>query len=107
MTITTPAAPAVNFIDELRAWLAENWDPDLSVANWWERLGRAGWAAPILPVDCYGRGLSRGDSIRVAQAIADFGALGAPAGLGLGLAAPTIATHGTREQVERFVRDIV
>ncbi len=32
---------------------------------------------------------------------------GAPGGLGLLLAAPTIATHGTPEQVERYVRDIV
>ena len=41
------------------------------------------------------------------QAIAAFGALGAPGGLGLLLAAPTIATHGTPEQIEEFVRPIV
>ena len=41
------------------------------------------------------------------QTIAEFGALGAPGGLGLLLAAPTIATHGTQEQIERYVRDIV
>src|SRR5439155_18786974 len=40
-------------------------------------------------------------------AIADFGALGPPGGLGLLLAAPTIATHGTAEQKERYIRDIV
>ena len=28
--------------DEVRAWLAENWDPDLTVAEWWERLMRSG-----------------------------------------------------------------
>ncbi len=43
----------------------------------------------------------------VQQAIADHGALGAPGGLGLLLAAPTIATHGTPEQVEEYVRPIV
>ena len=31
----------------------------------------------------------------------------APGGLGMLLAAPTIATHGTPEKVERFVRPIV
>ncbi|MGH9274353.1 MAG: acyl-CoA dehydrogenase family protein, partial [Acidimicrobiales bacterium] len=36
-----------------------------------------------------------------------FGALGAPAGLGLMLAAPTIATHATQEQIDVYVRDIV
>ena len=24
--------------EEVRAWLAESWDPDLTVAEWWERL---------------------------------------------------------------------
>jgi alkylation response protein AidB-like acyl-CoA dehydrogenase len=107
MTSTMPARTTIDPIDELHDWLEENWDPDLTVAAWWERLGLAGWAAPILPVDCYGRGLSRGDTVRVVRAIAEFGALGAPIGLGLALAAPTIVTHGTREQVERYVRDIV
>ena len=41
------------------------------------------------------------------EAIRDYGALGPPGGLGLLLAAPTIVTHGTDEQRERFVRAIV
>ncbi|SRR5579875_194233 len=94
-------------IAELLGWLEENWDPDLTVAQWWERLGLAGWSAPMLPPDRYGRGLSRRDALRATRAIAAFGALGPPGGLGLGLAAPTIAIHGTPEQVERYVRDIV
>jgi alkylation response protein AidB-like acyl-CoA dehydrogenase len=94
-------------MDELQSWLEESWDPDLTVGEWWERLGMAGWAAPLLPVDCYGRGLSRGDALTVQQTITKFGALGAPMGLGLMLAAPTIATHGTREQIDRFIPDLV
>jgi alkylation response protein AidB-like acyl-CoA dehydrogenase len=94
-------------MDELRDWLRHNWDPDLTVGEWWERLGLAGWSAPSLPADRYGRGLSRTDSVRVAEAISGFGALGAPAGLGLLLAGPTIADHGNREQIDRYVRDIV
>jgi alkylation response protein AidB-like acyl-CoA dehydrogenase len=96
-----------DLVDEIRTWLEENWDPDLTVAAWWERLGLAGWSAPTLPTNAYGRGLSRGDSVIVQSAIADHGALGAPGGLGLLLAAPTIATHGTPEQIEAYVRDIV
>src|SRR5579884_3645585 len=92
---------------EVKAWLAENWDADLTVAEWWERLGTSGWAAPSLPSDSYGKGLSREESVRVQQAIAEFGALGAPGGLGLLLDAPTIATHGTDEQKELYVRQIV
>ena len=94
-------------LSELRAWLADNWDPDLTVAEWWERLGLAGWAAPGLPTNAYGKGMARSDAVLVQQEIAKFGALGAPAGLGLLLAAPTIATHGTQEQIDLYVRDIV
>ena len=94
-------------VAEVKAWLEESWDPDLTVAEWWERLGLAGWAAPGLPENAYGKGLNRNDSVAVQNAIAEFGALGAPGGLGLLLAAPTIAAHGTQEQIDRFVREIV
>jgi alkylation response protein AidB-like acyl-CoA dehydrogenase len=107
MTATTPASPAADVLDDLRTWLEANWDPDLTVAAWWQRLGLAGWATPILPAGRYGRGVSRGDALRIAATIAEFGALSAPVGLGPALAAPTITTHGTPEQVERYVRDIV
>src|SRR5579875_2388117 len=92
---------------EVKAWLAENWDPDLTVAQWWERLGTSGWGAPALPETAYGKGLSRSETVAVQEAIAEFGALPAPGGLGLLLAAPTIAVHGTPEQQERYIRAIV
>jgi alkylation response protein AidB-like acyl-CoA dehydrogenase len=97
----------IDAVGEVKAWLEENWDPDLTVAEWWERLGLAGWAAPGLPENAYGKGLNRNDSVAVQATIAEFGALGAPGGLGLLLAAPTIATHGTQEQIDLYVRDIV
>ncbi|HYD09439.1 MAG TPA: acyl-CoA dehydrogenase family protein [Acidimicrobiales bacterium] len=90
-------------VDELRTWLEEHWDPDLTVGEWWERLGTAGWSAPMLPADSYGRGLSRGDALVVSSTIAAHGALGAPMGMSIGLASPTITTHGTREQIERLI----
>src|SRR5690349_21102003 len=103
MAVTERTTTGAELIDELRTWLEENWNPDLTVKEWWERLGLAGWAAPMLPADSYGRGLSRGDAILVGSTIARFGALGAPAGMGIGLASPTIATHGTREQIDRLI----
>ncbi len=96
-----------DLIEELDSWLEENWDPDLSVAEWWERLGLAGWAHPALPTEAYGKGVSRTDAIAVSARIAKHGALGPPAGIGMSLAAPTIATHGTPEQIEELVRPIV
>src|SRR5687768_9543793 len=98
---------ATDLLTELQSWLEQNWDPDLTVAEWWERLGLSGWAAPSLPENAYGRGVSRSEAVRVQDAITKFGALGAPGGLGLLLAAPTIATHGSQEQIDLYVRDIV
>jgi alkylation response protein AidB-like acyl-CoA dehydrogenase len=94
-------------IAELDRWLDQNWDPDLTVAAWWERLGAAGWAAPSLPTNAYGKGVARNEAIAISLRIAERGALGAPAGLGMLLAAPTIAVHGTPDQVERYIRPIV
>ncbi|MGH9045753.1 MAG: acyl-CoA dehydrogenase family protein [Acidimicrobiales bacterium] len=99
--------PSADVVDEIRNWLQENWDPELTVAEWWDRLGMAGWSAPALAKNAYGRELSRSDAMAVSREIAAFGALGPPGGLGLLLAAPTIATHGTQEQIDRYVRDIV
>ncbi|MEY2432465.1 MAG: hypothetical protein QOC92_2190 [Acidimicrobiaceae bacterium] len=98
---------STDVIDELGSWLEANWDPEITVAEWWERLGLAGWAAPSLPTNAYGKGLSRNDAVRVQAEISRFGALGAPAGLGLMLAAPTIATHASQEQIDLYIKDIV
>jgi alkylation response protein AidB-like acyl-CoA dehydrogenase len=92
---------------EVRAWLADNWDPDLTVAEWWDRLGHSGWAAPTWPEEWFGKGLARDDAGRVQRAITEFGALGPPGGLGLMLAGPTIATHGTDDQKRRYLEAIV
>jgi alkylation response protein AidB-like acyl-CoA dehydrogenase len=100
---TTTADP----VAEVKEWLADNWDPDLTVAEWWERLGTSGWGAPAWPVEWFGKGLSRAEGVRVQQAIADFGALPAPGGLGLMLAGPTITVHGNDDQKARYLRDIV
>ncbi len=104
---TGTIAGSDDIVDELRTWLEENWDPEVTVGEWWQRLGLAGWSAPGLPTNAYGRGLSRNDAVRVQSEIAAHGALSAPGGLGLLLAAPTIATHGTQEQIDLYVRDIV
>jgi alkylation response protein AidB-like acyl-CoA dehydrogenase len=107
VTDTATSTNTEELLSDLRAWLGQNWDPDLTVAEWWERLGTAGWSAPGLPPNAYGKGMARADAVQVANEVTASGALGAPAGLGLLLAAPTIATHGTQEQIDLYVRDIV
>src|SRR5690606_39778889 len=51
---------------EVRAWLEDNWDPDLPVEDWWARVAEAGWTAPHLAPDQGGRGL-RSEARRVGK----------------------------------------
>ena len=94
-------------VSEVNAWLEENWDPELTVGEWWERLGLSGWAAPTWPSEWFGKGLSKAEGVRVQSAIAEFGALPAPGGLGLMLAGPTIVEWGNDEQRKHYLTDIV
>ncbi len=105
-TVARPSATEP-YLEELHSFLDAEWDPDLTVAEWWEKLGTEGWSAPAWSEDHYGRGLSPSDAVRVQRAIADHGALGPPGGLGLLLAGPTIATHGNEEQQKVWLREIV
>ena len=93
--------------DELTDWLEDNWDPDVTVGEWWDHLGTSGWSAPGWSTEWFGKGLSRDETVQVQRTIAEYGALGAPGGLGLLLAGPTIVTHGSDEQRQRFLREIV
>jgi alkylation response protein AidB-like acyl-CoA dehydrogenase len=83
---------------EVKAWLAESFNPDMTVGEWWDALARAGYAAPTFPEDSWGRGYDRARANVVNEEIKAAGAIGAPSGLGYALAAPTIARHGTDAQ---------
>ncbi|HEV7525112.1 MAG TPA: acyl-CoA dehydrogenase family protein [Acidimicrobiia bacterium] len=83
---------------EVKAWLEENWNPDLTVAQWWDILARSGYAAPTFPEDAWGKGWPRDLANVVNEAIAEHGAIGPPAGLGYLLTAPTLVAHGTESQ---------
>ena len=92
---------------ELRGWLEDAWDPELTVADWWARLAEGRWSVPTWPEEWHGRGFP-GDLARVVNdELRSAGALGPPAGLGVLLAGPTIYTHGTDEQKQRYLRPIV
>ncbi len=93
--------------DEVRSWLEDNWDPDRSVDDWWRVVAQAGWTAPHFGVEQGGRGLPRRSPTTVRAAFAAAGALCPPAGLGLLMAAPTILSHGTPDQIDRLVPPIL
>jgi alkylation response protein AidB-like acyl-CoA dehydrogenase len=85
---------------EIRTWLAQNWNPAQSVDEWWKSVAIAGWALPHFPADRFGRGLPRSAQSIVREEFRAFDALPPPGGLGLLMAAPTILTFGTAEQIE-------
>ena len=88
---------------EPTGWLRANWDPSLSLRDWWARLAASGWAVPHFPTAWFGRGLPPGVAPAVSHAIAEVGAVPPPGGLGRYLAAPTVLEHGTDEQRARFL----
>ncbi len=92
---------------EVRAWLEAHWDPDLSVDDWWRLVAKAGWVAPHFTPEQGGRGLHRSAGSTVRSEFSQFGAVGPPGGLGLLMAAPTIMTHGSPDQVARLVPPIL
>ena len=98
-------------LDEVRAqvaaWLAEAWDPELSLAQWRDRLADSGWACPTWPREWCGRGLPAAAAGVVAQEFARAGAVTAPEGVGMNLAGPTILEHGSDELKRRFLRPTV
>ena len=103
-TIVEQSPEAVQ--SEVEAWLDEHWDPDLTVGQWWSRLAEAGYSYPMLDAP-YGRGYTREQTNGLFAALRAKGAMGPPAGVGTMLTLPTVLTHGTPEQIERFVPRIV
>jgi alkylation response protein AidB-like acyl-CoA dehydrogenase len=89
---------------EVRAWVAEHWDPALSLRAWRERLVDSGWAVPTWPERWYGRGLPAWADDLVHQEIRRAGAV---ASVPAGLAGPTILEQGPDSVRERFLRPLL
>lgn len=94
-------------IVELQAWLEANWDPALTVGEWWQILADSGYAKPSLPENAHGKGWSQSQETQAMRTMASMDVLGPPPGLGFMLAAPTIAAHGTQEQIDRYIPPIL
>lgn len=92
---------------ELRAWLRDNWDPELPLVDWRKRLVAAGWAVPSWSPEWYGRGLPEWAEGVVAAELRAFGAVGPPIGVGTWLAAPTIMEYGSDELKKELLLPIL
>ena len=93
--------------ETVRDWARASWDPAMTVREWWRLLADERYSLPSLPEQAHGRGYSRQEENEVRMGLADAGTLGPPAGIATMMAAPTIAAHGTPEQIARFVRPVL
>ncbi len=92
---------------EVRAWLAANWDPEMSLVTWRNKLADSGWGMPQWPEAWYGRGLPVALARVVEEEFAAVGAVGAAkTGVRL-LAAATLLEHGSDAQKKKFLRRIL
>jgi alkylation response protein AidB-like acyl-CoA dehydrogenase len=92
---------------EVRAWLEANWNPELGLVEWRNKLADSGWGVPHWPKQWYGRDLPVAFNAVVDEEFARIGAVGvAKAGIRT-LAAATILAHGTDLHKEKFLRRIL
>src|SRR5687767_14885011 len=92
---------------EVRAWLEANWNPELGLIEWRNKLADSGWGVPHWPKAWYGRDLPVGLVPVVEEEFRRINAVGvAKAGIRT-LAAATILAHGTDLHKEKFLRRII
>ncbi|MGF1595584.1 MAG: acyl-CoA dehydrogenase family protein [Acidimicrobiales bacterium] len=92
--------------DEVRAWLADNWDPDVPRKEWLTRVADSGWAAPSWPRQWHGRGLDPSLTNIVMTEFAAVGADGTAQDKN-NLWANTVLAFGSDDLKSRFVRPLL
>jgi len=88
---------------EIRNWLAANWDSNLSLIEWRERLVNSGWGAPAWPRDLYGRGLEPALAAVVVDEMRRAGVVGVATSGVRNLAIRTLFAHGSEAQKRAFL----
>ncbi|HUQ40221.1 MAG TPA: acyl-CoA dehydrogenase family protein [Acidimicrobiales bacterium] len=102
-----PSAAETALTDEVRTWIRDHWDPEMTMAAWWEALADSGWGVPTWPKEWFGRDLPGDLAAIVTREMRAAKVPGVPAGLGSMLAGPTIVAHGNDEVKQRYLREIV
>jgi alkylation response protein AidB-like acyl-CoA dehydrogenase len=92
---------------ELASWVGQHWNPDMPLREWRELLADSGWGAPSWPERWGGRGWPAWTDNLVGSELIALGAVGAPVGLGMSLAAPTLLAHGSDQLKARLIRPIL
>ena len=89
---------------EVRAWLDSNWDPDLTLLEWRNRLVDSGWGMPQWPKEWFGRELSVGLLRVIDEEFKRVDAITVARKGATTLAGQTILTHGSDMLKEKFLR---
>jgi len=92
--------------EQARNWFLANWDPSLSVKNWWRLLAESGWGYPHWPVGQFGKSMSRQEHMEVERARVSVGAFGVPNDVSVTLVAPTLMEHGNEVLLNRYLEPI-
>ena len=92
---------------EIRQWIAGNWDPELPIVQWRERLADSGWACPGWPRQWCGRSLPAALAAAAAEELKEAVVPGPASGVGMALVAPVVLEYGSGELKRRFMRATV
>jgi acyl-CoA dehydrogenase len=96
-----PNETAPNLLGEREDKSAIDW-----AKRWQATKFDAGWAVLTWPKEYGGQGLGRMENVIFSQEEAHFKTPPAIYGIGHGMLGPTLMSHGTKEQKERYVREM-
>ncbi|MDA4848534.1 acyl-CoA dehydrogenase family protein [Hoeflea poritis] len=107
MTETVSLATEQQVRDDVRDWIALNWNVKLSLSEWRELLADSGWGAPSWPARWYGKGLPATMNSIVEEEFFNAQVVGVTRKGANRLAAQTILAHGTDAHKKRFLRPML
>ena len=88
---------------EISAWVDENWDPSMTLREWWHRLAGAGYSQPTWPLGLGGRAVDSGTARQINDALSAHDVIAAPTGIGPNMGGPTLLEHGDDAQRARLI----
>jgi alkylation response protein AidB-like acyl-CoA dehydrogenase len=92
-------------VDAARVWFEDNWDPDLTLGEWWDRLVESGWGFPGFPSQWFGKDLSLPGVWAVDEERRRAGAAAAPNRIGAAAISPLLVEYATQDQLRRYLHD--
>ncbi len=99
-----PIAEPEEFRTELQRWIGENWDLEITVAEWWDRLARTGLTAPTWTRSQGGLAATTAIQNVIEEELAKIGAITPPVmGLGIRMVGAAIRQFATPEQFEQII----